>query len=163
MSHHTPTDAAAPTSGPFQGVNDREIHREIDTADLFYDPASANQDFSKPPPLKSAFPPSDLHASSPPDDITRFLNAAPAGELGGAEDCETCLSCKKAKRAAESWAELDEFTCACEDQAVEGGGVSGGINYFICLFMFITSLPCQLALAVAVAFDHVSTVDHTSC
>lgn len=126
MSRYTLTDDASPTS-PFQGVNDREIHREIDTADLFYDSAhtAPAKGFSNPPPLKSAFP-SHLDASSPPDKITRLMDEAPGGELGDAEECETCLSCKKAKRAAQSWAEVDEFACACEDKDSEGGG--GGIS-----------------------------------
>lgn len=120
MTHHpATTDDAFPISSPFQGVDDREIHNEIATADLFYDSAhtAPAKNFSKPLPSSK----SDC-TDSPPDKIARLMDEAPPGELGGAEECETCLSCKKAKRAAESWTELDEFTCACEN--VRGG--SGG-------------------------------------
>lgn len=141
MTHHPQTNDASPTS-PFQGVDDREIHREIATADLFYDSAhtAPAKNPSKPSPSKAASP-SDLDASSPPDKITRLMDEAPAGELGDAEDCETCLSCKKAKRAAESWTELDEFTCACEDAGLEGGGVSLG-NYLLTACPFAVALWC---------------------
>ena len=138
MTHHPQTNNAASPPSPFQGVDDdRELHREIATADLFYDSAhtAPAKSFSKPSPsAKSA-------SSFPPDKITRLMDEAPAGELGDAEDCETCLSCKKAKRAAESWTELDEFTCACEDAGMEGGGVSNGM-YYLVLGTFATALWC---------------------